>query len=76
MRPLIFLQILNKFVAIKGRAIDSPHDSQECSKQNLMGKISKEDYDKWRCYYPELDKTKCWAKVPSQELSNLPVQDI
>ena len=29
MRPLIFLQILNKFVAIKGRAIDSPHDSQE-----------------------------------------------
>lgn len=32
MRPLIFSQILNKFVEIKGRAVDSPHDSQECSK--------------------------------------------
>ena len=38
--------------------------------------ISKEDYDKWRYHYPEFDKTKCWAKVPSQELSNLPVQDV
>lgn len=27
--------------------------------------ISKEDYDKWRYHYLELDKTKCWAKVPS-----------
>ena len=40
------------------------------------GEISKEDYDKWRYHYPEFDKTKCWAKVPSQELSNLPVQDV
>ena len=40
------------------------------------GEVSKEDYDKWRYRYPEFDKTKCWAKVPSQELSKLPVQDI
>ena len=38
--------------------------------------ISKEDYNKWRYHYLEFDKTKCWAKVPSQELSNLPVQDV
>ena len=40
------------------------------------GEISKEYYDKWRYHYPEFDKTKCWAKVPSQELCNLPVQDV
>lgn len=38
--------------------------------------ISKEDYNKWSYHYLEFDKTKCWAKVPSQELSNLPVQDV
>lgn len=52
-----------------------------CSRQQAAAmleacKISKEDYDKWRYHYPEFDKTKCWAKVPSQELSNLPVQDV
>ena len=37
--------------------------------------ISKGDYDKWRYHYPASDKTKYWVKVPSQELSNFPVQD-
>ena len=40
------------------------------------GEISQEEYDRWRYHYPEFDKTKCWAKVPSQELCNLPVQDV
>lgn len=35
------------------------------------GEIFKEDYDKWHYHYPEFDKTECWAKVPSQELSDI-----
>ena len=33
------------------------------------GEITKEEYDRWRYHYPEFDKTKIWAKVPSKELS-------
>ena len=49
---------------------------QQAAAMLEAGEISKEDYDKWRYHYPEFDKTKCWTKVPSQELSNLPVQDV
>lgn len=34
------------------------------------GEISKDEYDKWRYYYPEYDDTQITAKVPSQELSD------
>ncbi len=34
------------------------------------GEISKDDYDRWRYYYPKYDTTQLWAKVPSQELSD------
>lgn len=34
------------------------------------GEISREEYDRWRYRYPELDTTQIWAKVPSQELSD------
>ena len=34
------------------------------------GEITQEEYDRWRHYYPEYDKTRLWAKVPSQELSD------
>ena len=49
---------------------------QQAAAMLEAGEISKEYYDKWRYHYPEFDKTKCWAKVPSQELCNLPVQDV
>lgn len=32
--------------------------------------ITSVEYDEWRYKYPELDTTKRWAKVPSQELSD------
>ena len=32
--------------------------------------ISREEYDRWRYYYPKYDTTQLWAKVPSQELSD------
>ena len=38
------------------------------------GEISKDDYDKWRYYYPEYDETQITAKVPSQDLSDALVE--
>ena len=32
--------------------------------------ISREEYDRWRYYYPKYDTTQLWAKVPSQGLSD------
>ena len=32
--------------------------------------ISREEYDRWRYYYPKSDTTQVLAKVPSQELSD------
>ena len=34
------------------------------------GEISRDDYDKWRYYYPQYDDTQITAKVPSQELND------
>lgn len=33
--------------------------------------ISREQYDQWRYHYPKFDTTQIWAKVPSQELSDM-----
>lgn len=38
------------------------------------GEISKEEYDRWRYRFPEFDTTQRWAKVPSQELSDMLVE--
>lgn len=35
------------------------------------GEITKEEYDRWRYNYPQLDTTGHFAKVPSQEISDL-----
>ena len=35
------------------------------------GEISKEEYDRWRYRFPEFDTTQRWARVPSQELSDM-----
>ena len=40
------------------------------------GEISKEDYDKWRYYYPEFDATQRWANIPSQALSDMLVKEL
>ncbi|MFR6520829.1 MAG: helix-turn-helix domain-containing protein [Lachnospiraceae bacterium] len=40
------------------------------------GEISKEEYDKWRYKYPELDTYQTCAKVPSQELSDYLVKEL
>lgn len=38
------------------------------------GEIRKDDYDRWRYYYPKYDTTQLWAKVPSQELGDAMVK--
>ena len=35
-----------------------------------VGEINRDDYDKWRYYYPQYDDTQITARVPSQELSD------
>ena len=35
------------------------------------GESTKEEYDDWRYKYPELDTHQIWAKVPSQEISDI-----
>ena len=35
------------------------------------GDISREDYDKWRYYYPKYDETSGYVRVPSQGLSDM-----
>ena len=39
------------------------------------GEISREKYDRWRYFYPEFDTTDRWAKVPSQTLSDMRVDE-
>ena len=34
------------------------------------GEITKDEYDRWRYYYPQYDDTQITAKVPFQELSD------
>lgn len=40
------------------------------------GEISQEDYDNWRYHYPEFDATQKRAKVMSQELSDMLVDEL
>ena len=35
------------------------------------GEITQDEYDRWRYRYPEFDNTQRWAKMPSQELSDM-----
>ena len=40
------------------------------AKKYHAGEISRDEYDKWRYYYPQYDDTQITAKVPSQKLSD------
>lgn len=35
------------------------------------GEISREEYDRWRYFYPKFDTTGRWEKAPSQALSDM-----
>lgn len=56
---------------------DMFHAWQEQAARLEQGEITAEEYDQWRYKYPELDTSKQWRKViPSQELSDLILQDL
>ena len=40
------------------------------------GEISREEYDRWRYYYPEFDATQKRAKIMSQGLSDLLLKEL
>ena len=44
------------------------------AKKYHAGEISRDEYDKWRYYYPQYDDTQITVKVPSQELSDAMVK--
>ena len=46
------------------------HAWKEQADKLSAGEISREEYDRWRYYYPEFDTTQIWAKVPSQEFND------
>lgn len=48
----------------------------EQAKKLDAGEITKEEYDRWRYRYPELDTTQRWVKVPSQELTDWLFSDL
>ena len=47
----------------------------EQTEKYRSGEINREDYDKWRYYYPEFDATQKHAKIMSQGLSDLLIRD-
>ena len=40
------------------------------------GEISRDEYDKWRYYYPQYDDTQITAKVPSPELNDAMIKAV
>lgn len=47
---------------------------QEQAAKLKAEEISKEEYDQWRYNYPKFDTAQRWVKVPSQELSDVLVE--
>ena len=38
------------------------------------GKITKEEYDKWRYNYPESENNHHWAKLPSYDFNDMVIE--
>ena len=55
---------------------DMFHSWREQAAKLERGEISKEEYDRWRYKYPELDQSGRWAKVPSQALSDAQIEEL
>ena len=50
---------------------------QEQAAKLASGEISREEYDRWRYHYPELDTSGQWHKVtPSQGLSDMLIDEL
>ena len=60
-----YLQLFDMFRSWREQAAKLEH-----------GEISKEEYDRWRYKYPELDQSGRWAKVPSHALSDALIEEL
>jgi Predicted transcriptional regulators len=62
----------------RGRIYDDMHRMLSAWREQAAkleaGEITKEEYDQWRYNYPKFDTYQRWAKVPSQELSDMLVE--
>jgi len=68
---------LDPSISAPGSQMDNMfHAWMEHANKLNAGKISKEEYDKWRYNYPNLDDSIHWAKVPSKGLNNLLLQSL
>lgn len=66
---------LNKEMGLKYISLLEMFSAWLVEAQKLeRGEITREEYDRWRYYYPKYDTTGQWAKVPSQEFSNAMVE--
>ena len=68
---------LDRSISAPGSSVDEMLRAwMEQADKLESGEISKEEYDKWRYKYPELDTYQKRAKVPSQELSDYLVKEL
>ena len=52
------------------------HEWQKQAALLEEGTVSKDEYDDWRYRYPELNTYKHFAKIPSQEFSDMLVEEL
>ena len=52
------------------------HAWQDQAAKLEQGEITKEENDQWRYKYPELDTSGHWAKVPSQAVSDMLMEEL
>ena len=55
---------------------DMFHAWQDQAAKLEQGEITKEENDQWRYKYPELDTSGHWAKVPSQAVSDMLMEEL
>lgn len=55
---------------------DMFHAWQDQAAKLEQGEITKEENDQWRYKYPELDTSKYWAKVSSQAVSDMLMEEL
>ena len=68
---------LDSSISTPGSSVDEMLRAwMEQSDKLENGEISKEEYDEWRYQYPALDTSGHYAKVPSQELSDLLIKEL
>ena len=68
---------LDSSISAPGSSVDEMLRSwMEQADKLENGEISKEEYDEWRYQYPALDTSGHYAKVPSQELSDLLIKEL